>query len=61
MSVCTHNASWHGIGCQAVHTHIYILTNIQARARKLKFLHLTYLKEARFARQLFFSQKKYYN
>ena len=22
--MCTHNASGHGIGCQAVHTHIYI-------------------------------------
>ena len=22
--MCAHNASEHGIGCQAVHTHIYI-------------------------------------
>ena len=31
---------------------IYLVTNIQAHARQYKFHHLTYLKEARFARQL---------
>ena len=32
--MCTHNASGHGIGCQAVCTpyiHTHIVTNIQAR------------------------------
>ena len=53
--MCAHDVSGHGIGCQAVHTHIYIyiciVTNIQARARKYKLPHLTYLREARFACQ----------
>ena len=50
--MCAHNASGHGIGCQAVRTHIYLMINIQARERQYKFHHLTYLKELRFARQL---------
>ena len=55
--MCAHNASGHGIGCQAVRTpyiyiYIYIVTNIQAHARQYKFHNLTYLKEAHFARQL---------
>ena len=28
-----HNAIGHGIGCQAIRHHIYIVTNIQARVR----------------------------
>ena len=46
-----YTTSGHGIGCQAVHIpYIYIVTNIQVLARQNKFLHLTYLREARFAR-----------
>ena len=52
--MCTHNQRGHGIGCQAVRTpYIYMETNIQARSRQYKFHHLTYLKEASFARQKF--------
>ena len=39
--MCTHNASGHGIGCQAVRTPY--VANIQAYARRYKFHHLTYL------------------
>ena len=46
--MCTHSVGGHGIGCQAV---CNMVTNIQAREEK--FHHLTYLKEARFARQLY--------
>ena len=51
--MCKHIVLRHGIGCQAVCTlYIFMETNIQAPMRKLKFHHLTYLKEARFAHQL---------
>ena len=49
-----HTASGHGIGCQAVlipYIYIYIVTNIQAHARRYKFHHLSYLREARYVRQ----------
>ena len=37
--MCTHNASGHGIGCQAVRTHIYnIYIYIQVKKKALKKL-----------------------
>ena len=44
-----HNASGHGIGCQAVRTpYIYIMTNIQTCARQQKFHHLIFFQSKTF-------------
>ena len=56
---------FHHLMCECAHTmregivvvvrpyvHIYIVTNIQVRARPKKICHLTFLKDAHFAHQL---------
>ena len=51
--MCTHNAHGHGIGCQAIHTpYIYIYIYGASTHEEIEISPLTYLKEARFTRQL---------